>query len=130
MADEMVLQAQKFVNKVHGARIGMTVEENGRTGWPVMYALTRVLQWKLEISALPNSFGPTTLNTLQSKHPKINTSTAPSRRSQHRSEVQPSSTDMTARVTSSASLSVGAIPMAGPYGASHGEAFNSSSIRA
>ncbi|MGW1718867.1 glycoside hydrolase domain-containing protein [Streptomyces sp. NPDC002156] len=78
MADEMVLQAQKFVNKVYGARIGMTVEENGRTGWPVMYALTRALQWELGISALSNSFGPTTLNTLQSKHPKINASTAPS----------------------------------------------------
>ncbi|GCB48604.1 glycoside hydrolase domain-containing protein [Streptomyces sp. NL15-2K] len=78
MADEMVLQAQKFVNKVYGSRIGMTVEENGRTGWPVMYALTRALQWELGVSALSNNFGPTTVTTLQSKHPKINASTAPS----------------------------------------------------
>ncbi|WP_432191512.1 glycoside hydrolase domain-containing protein [Streptomyces sp. bgisy027] len=78
MADEMVLQAQKFINKVYGSRIGMTVEENGRTGWPVMYALTRALQWELGIAPVSNSFGPTTLSTLQSKHPKINASTAPS----------------------------------------------------
>lgn len=78
MADEMVVRAQKFVNKVYGSRIGMTVEENGRTGWPVMYALTRALQWELGISSLSNSFGPTTLSTLQSKHPKIDASTAPS----------------------------------------------------
>ncbi|MBK3564212.1 hypothetical protein JHN47_10650 [Streptomyces sp. MBT62] len=44
--------------------------------------------------------------------------------------VYPSSADMTASVISSASLSVGVIPMAGRHGASHGEAFNSSSIRA
>jgi hypothetical protein len=37
---------------------------------------------------------------------------------------------MTASVTSSASLSVGAIPTAGRHGANQGEAFNSSSIRA
>ncbi|MGW0499507.1 glycoside hydrolase domain-containing protein [Streptomyces sp. NPDC003007] len=78
MADEMVLRAQKFVNSVYGARIGMTVEENGRTGWPVMYALTRALQWELGISSLSNSFGTTTLSTLQSKYPKINGSTVKS----------------------------------------------------
>ncbi|MGW7303465.1 glycoside hydrolase domain-containing protein [Streptomyces sp. NPDC054829] len=78
MADEMVLRAQKFVNKVYGSRIGMTVDENGRTGWPVMYALTRALQWELGIDNLSNSFGPTTLSTLQSRHPRINASTAPS----------------------------------------------------
>ncbi|KUO18580.1 hypothetical protein AQJ91_24230 [Streptomyces dysideae] len=78
MADEMVLRAQKFINSVYSSRIGMTVEENGRTGWPVMYALTRALQWELGISSLSDSFGPTTLSTLESKYPKISASTVPS----------------------------------------------------
>ncbi|CAL9529289.1 hypothetical protein SUDANB176_04017 [Streptomyces sp. enrichment culture] len=74
----MVLRAQKFVNQVYGSRIGMTVTEDGRTGWNTMYALTRALQYELGITALSNSFGPTTLSTLQSKHPRINASTVPS----------------------------------------------------
>ncbi|MGY0069233.1 glycoside hydrolase domain-containing protein [Streptomyces sp. QTS137] len=78
MADEMVLRAQKFVNKTYGSRIGMTVTEDGRTGWNTMFALTRALQYELGISSLSNSFGPTTLSVLNSKHPKINASTVPS----------------------------------------------------
>ncbi|MGW2885812.1 glycoside hydrolase domain-containing protein [Streptomyces griseoruber] len=78
MADEMVLRAQRFVNSVYGSRIGMTVEENGQTGWPVMYALTRALQYELGITALSNSFGPTTLSTLTSKYPRLNAATMPS----------------------------------------------------
>ncbi|MEU1037560.1 glycoside hydrolase domain-containing protein [Streptomyces sp. NPDC005907] len=78
MADEMVLRAQKFVNSVYSGKIGMTLDENGRTGWPVMYALTRALQYELGITSLSNSFGATTLSTLQSKWPKLNESTMPS----------------------------------------------------
>ncbi|MCD7445281.1 DUF1906 domain-containing protein [Streptomyces lincolnensis] len=78
MADEMVRLAQRFVNETYGSRIGMTVEENGRTGWTTMYALTRALQYELGISALSNSFGATTLSTLTSKYPKLNASTMPS----------------------------------------------------
>ncbi|WP_339134370.1 glycoside hydrolase domain-containing protein [Streptomyces sp. f51] len=78
MADEMVLRAQKFVNSVYGSRIGLTVDENGKTGWPVMYALTRALQYELGIATLSNTFGPTTLSTLASKYPKLNASTVPS----------------------------------------------------
>ncbi|GAA2649588.1 DUF1906 domain-containing protein [Streptomyces vastus] len=78
MADEMVRRAQQFVNQVYGSRIGMTVAENGQTGWNTMYALTRALQYELGISSLSNSFGPTTLSTLTSKHPKLNASTVPS----------------------------------------------------
>ncbi|WP_026248497.1 glycoside hydrolase domain-containing protein [Streptomyces sp. LaPpAH-108] len=76
MADEMVLRAQRFVNETYGSVIGMTVEENGQTGWNTMYALTRALQYELGISALSNSFGPTTLSTLGSKYPSITASTA------------------------------------------------------
>ncbi|MEU9347240.1 glycoside hydrolase domain-containing protein [Streptomyces sp. NPDC048278] len=78
MADEMVLRAQRFVNQVYGSRIGMTVTEDGNTGWNTMYALTRALQYELGITTLSNTFGPTTLSTLQSKYPKLNASTVPS----------------------------------------------------
>ncbi|WIX91162.1 glycoside hydrolase domain-containing protein [Amycolatopsis sp. DG1A-15b] len=78
MADEMVRQAQRFVNDVYGSRIGMTVEEDGLTKWKVMYALTRALQWQLGISPVSDSFGPTTLSTLTAKYPKLNFGTMPS----------------------------------------------------
>ncbi|MEU4218065.1 glycoside hydrolase domain-containing protein [Actinoplanes sp. NPDC026623] len=77
MADEMVLQAQRFVNTIYGTRIGMTVDEDGKTSWTMMYALTRALQWELGITALSNSFGPTTLSTLTSKYPALNQNTVP-----------------------------------------------------
>ncbi|MFF0188031.1 glycoside hydrolase domain-containing protein [Streptomyces sp. NPDC005244] len=78
MADQKVLQAQKFVNSVYGSKIGMTVDEDGQTGWPVMYALTRALQYELGISPVSNSFGPTTLSKLTSMYPKLNAATMPS----------------------------------------------------
>ncbi|MFF4273413.1 glycoside hydrolase domain-containing protein [Streptomyces sp. NPDC001536] len=74
MADQMVIEAQKFINSYNVAGIPK-VEENGRTGWPVMFALTRALQHELGITALSDSFGPTTLATLQSRHPVINAGT-------------------------------------------------------
>lgn len=45
--DDLVLRAQRFVNTQYndGAVLGIAkLEENGRTGWSVMYALTRALQ--------------------------------------------------------------------------------------
>ncbi|MFI0821545.1 glycoside hydrolase domain-containing protein [Streptomyces sp. NPDC021098] len=78
MADEMVKRAQRFVNDIYGSSIGMTVDEDGKTGWNTMYALTRALQYELGITALSNSFGPTTLSKLTSKYPKLNAGTMPS----------------------------------------------------
>ncbi|MEU5439004.1 glycoside hydrolase domain-containing protein [Streptomyces sp. NPDC020719] len=78
MADEMVLRAQKFVNSVYGQRIGMTVTEDGRTGWNTMFALTRALQYELGITELSNSFGPTTLAKLGEKYGKLDETTIPS----------------------------------------------------
>ncbi|WP_189765860.1 glycoside hydrolase domain-containing protein [Streptomyces xanthochromogenes] len=81
MADEMVLRAQRFINLTYnnGAALGMSkLAEDGKTGWPVMYALTRALQYELGITSLSDSFGPTTLSALQSKYPKLNDSTVPS----------------------------------------------------
>lgn len=68
----MVRRAQRFVNTVYGEdKIGIKVDEDGSTGWDLMYALTRALQYELGITALSNSFGPTTLSRLQSKWPSI-----------------------------------------------------------
>ncbi|MET8702882.1 hypothetical protein ABZW10_29085 [Kitasatospora sp. NPDC004723] len=50
MTDEMVRRAQVFVNAAYGSRIGMTIAEDGKTGWPTMYALTRALQLELGIA--------------------------------------------------------------------------------
>ncbi|MFI1034366.1 hypothetical protein [Streptomyces sp. NPDC020951] len=50
MADQMVIEAQKFINSYDIAGIPK-VEENGRTGWAVMFALTRALQHELGISS-------------------------------------------------------------------------------
>lgn len=74
----MVLRAQKFVNSTYSSRTGLTVDEDGRTGWNTMYALTRALQLELGIAPQSNSFGPTTLNALTAKYPVLNASTMPS----------------------------------------------------
>ncbi|MFZ4153780.1 glycoside hydrolase domain-containing protein [Streptomyces pseudogriseolus] len=81
MADEMVLRAQRFINTTYGngATLGIPkLEENGRTGWVVMYALTRALQYEMGISSLSDNFGPATLAALQSKYGKLDETTIPS----------------------------------------------------
>lgn len=72
--DEMVVRAQRFINAYNVADIPK-VEENGKTSWTVMYALTRALQYELGIGTLSDSFGPTTLSTLQSRFPVIDGNT-------------------------------------------------------
>ncbi|EWC61824.1 putative peptidoglycan binding domain protein [Actinokineospora spheciospongiae] len=74
MVDEMVVRAQRFINSYSVAGIPK-VAENGKTGWPVMYALTRALQYELGITALSDSFGPTTLAALQSRFPVVDAGT-------------------------------------------------------
>ncbi|MFC9595971.1 glycoside hydrolase domain-containing protein [Streptomyces sp. NPDC056944] len=81
MADEMVLRAQRFINLTYanGSMLGISkVEEDGRTGWGIMYALTRALQYEMGITTLSNSFGPTTLSTLQTKYGQLDETTVPS----------------------------------------------------
>ncbi|MFY1574180.1 glycoside hydrolase domain-containing protein [Verrucosispora sp. WMMD703] len=61
--DEWVLRAQQWVNATYGNRAGyVPAPEDGRTGWPTMFALTRALQLELGITATSDSFGPTTLS--------------------------------------------------------------------
>lgn len=79
MADEMVRRAQTFINTAYEGKLGIgRIPENGNTGWNIMFALTRALQYELGISSLSDSFGPTTLSALTSKYPKVNASTVPS----------------------------------------------------
>jgi len=76
MADEMVLQAQRFFNITYSGYAGMPkLTENGQTSWSVMYALTRALQLELLVSPQSDSFGPGTLAALTSKCPSINENT-------------------------------------------------------
>jgi peptidoglycan hydrolase-like protein with peptidoglycan-binding domain len=65
MADQMVLKAQKWVNKTYGSVSGYNrCTENGYTGWQTIYSLTRALQHELGITALSDNFGPTTWSRL------------------------------------------------------------------
>lgn len=75
MADEMVRRAQRFVNSYNVEGIPKLAED-GITGYATMYALTRVLQHELGISALSDNFGPGTMSALESRHPVVNATTA------------------------------------------------------
>ncbi|KAJ3272069.1 hypothetical protein HK104_004555 [Borealophlyctis nickersoniae] len=68
--DEWVLNAQKWVNQQYGSVPGYVKSpENGKTGWPTMYSLTRALQYEVGIAAsdMSDTFGPTTLSLVTSK---------------------------------------------------------------
>ena len=76
LKDDMVLAAQKWVNATYGSYEGFEkVKEDGKTGWPTMFALTMGLQVELGITTLSEAFGPTTFSLLSQKYPKIGTST-------------------------------------------------------
>ncbi|GAA3039461.1 glycoside hydrolase domain-containing protein [Actinokineospora globicatena] len=65
MADIKVLEAQQWVNATYGAVPGyVRCPEDGRSAWSTMFSLTRALQRELGITALSDSFGPTTLSLL------------------------------------------------------------------
>ncbi|TCO62899.1 putative peptidoglycan binding protein [Actinocrispum wychmicini] len=68
--DIWVWHAQQWVNTVYGAVPGFVpAPEDGHTGWPTMFALTRALQIELGLSGsqLSDTFGPTTMSLLTSK---------------------------------------------------------------
>ena len=61
VGDPMVYLTQKWLNQEYGDVEGFgSVTENGKTGWNVVYGLTRALQHELGITSLANNFGPTT----------------------------------------------------------------------
>lgn len=70
--DSMVYAVQHWLNETYGGVEGFNeVDENGRTGWSTVYALTRALQHELGITALSNNFGPATLAGLSAQYPSI-----------------------------------------------------------
>lgn len=70
MSDPWVTNAQTWINTTYGhiPAIG-TVPTDGKTGWPIMYALTRALQRELGITSLSDTFGETTLGMLGAMAP-------------------------------------------------------------
>ena len=61
IGDPMVYLTQKWLNQEYGDVEGFgSVTVNGKTGWNVVYGLTRALQHELGITELANNFGPTT----------------------------------------------------------------------
>jgi peptidoglycan hydrolase-like protein with peptidoglycan-binding domain len=70
MADQKVLEAQRWVNRTYSSVTGyVPCAENGLTGWGTMRALTMGLQHELGISPVAASFGPTTLSRLEALGP-------------------------------------------------------------
>lgn len=56
MSDEMVLTTQKWLNKTYGNVSNFKqVTENGRTGWPKVYALIQELQYEIGIDLTTNT---------------------------------------------------------------------------
>lgn len=55
--DKMVLETQKWLNETYGKDSRFKkVDENGKTGWPTIYALIRALQIELGISNTVDNF--------------------------------------------------------------------------
>ncbi|KAH7098838.1 peptidoglycan binding domain-containing protein [Auriculariales sp. MPI-PUGE-AT-0066] len=66
--DPKVYQAQTWLNSVYGGRAGFNnAPENGKTGWPTMYAFTRALQLEVGITSPADNFGDGTLAAVTSK---------------------------------------------------------------
>ncbi|MBE7107038.1 DUF1906 domain-containing protein [Bacillus cereus] len=73
--DQMVKQAQEWVNSTYKGRAGYKeIEVTGKTGWSTMGALTQALQLELGITATSTTFGPGTLAEIAKKCPISTTS--------------------------------------------------------
>ncbi|MBR2505320.1 MAG: DUF1906 domain-containing protein [Bacilli bacterium] len=58
--DEMVFRTQQWLNSTYGNDSRYNeIEENGKTGWATIYALTRALQIELGIQSTADNFGTT-----------------------------------------------------------------------
>ncbi|WP_323369665.1 glycoside hydrolase domain-containing protein [Streptomyces alkaliterrae] len=67
--DPNVLAAQQWVNRTYEGVAGYTrCEENGRTGWDTVLALTQGLQHELGISPTVRNFGPGTFAAVRERH--------------------------------------------------------------
>ncbi|HDX9612639.1 TPA: DUF1906 domain-containing protein, partial [Bacillus toyonensis] len=73
--DQMVKQAQEWVNSTYKGRAGYDeIKVTGTTGWSTMWALTKALQLELGITATSTRFGDGTLAELAKKCPISTTS--------------------------------------------------------
>lgn len=79
MADAWIDDCQVWLDSEFGSSPGyLPTPQNGLTGWPTMYSLTRALQITLGISSPSNAFGPTTTTQFQSRVGTIGGGTASS----------------------------------------------------
>ncbi|WP_167142013.1 glycoside hydrolase domain-containing protein [Canibacter zhoujuaniae] len=70
MSDQMVLEAQRWLNRTYGDKTGFgSVAENGKTGWATINALIRALQIELGITSTVNNFGPGTQSRFKNRWP-------------------------------------------------------------
>ena len=68
--DQMVLETQQWLNETYGKDSRFKkVDENGKTGWSTIHALTRALQIELGISKTADNFGPGTQSLFSKKWP-------------------------------------------------------------
>lgn len=68
--DKMVLETQKWLNETYGKDSRFKkIDENGKTGWPTIYALIRALQIELGISNTVDNFGPGTQSLFLKRWP-------------------------------------------------------------
>lgn len=72
MVDLWVQKAQGWLNTTYQNVPGyQVIDADGYTGWNTMFALTRAIQIELGITALSDTFGPTTFSKLSSQYPTI-----------------------------------------------------------
>lgn len=70
--DAAVQDAQKWLNATYGGVSGwVPLDEDGITGWSVMFGLRRALQTELGISPVSSGFGPATTAAYVSKIGRI-----------------------------------------------------------
>lgn len=63
--DQMILEAQKWMNTTYSGRTGWTkIEEDGKTGWDTVYALLRAFQIENGSTTPANNIGPWTQQKL------------------------------------------------------------------
>ena len=71
--DPYVFNVQHWLNENYGQYVESgrfnLVEENGKTGWATIYALTRAFQIELGIQATADNFGNGTINAFNSHYP-------------------------------------------------------------
>lgn len=81
MADPWITNCQVWLDSTYAGVAGYTpTPQNGVTGWPTMYSLTRALQIELGISPRSSTFGPGTTSAFQSLVGTVGAATASSRR--------------------------------------------------